>query len=540
MNTRIILIIILIIGLFLRVVNIDNNPPALYGDELTIGLDAYSLLHTGQDQLGNRFPLTFPMGAGRPAGYVYFSIPFVAIFGPTPMGIRGLSIVSGLGIILLLYYIGRKLFSQKVGLVASAITTFSIWDISLSRGGYEAHFALFLTLVALSTFILAERKKWLYLISAISFGIALNTYPTYKLTLPLFLILLIWFCDGFKRLVREDFRKYTVSALVILTLSAFLAASQTFTGGSETRFSNINIFAQKDLLESITQKVNFERSQSLLPQSVSKYFHNKPVEYGKILIENYLQNFSLDFLVLHGDRNPRHNMATMGQFYFAEVILLFLGVVFLWQRRKKTLMFLMLWLLIAPLTSAIISSPHALRSSFMLPPLILISSYGLTSILFFRQRLVLIIVGIIFVIQFIFFIQKLYFLAPNEYGNFWSYSAKLASEKALENRNNFNYIILSDRIDNIEFAYPVYAKTEPIRIIDQNKERSILMGYRFKRFDNVYIGNLPGNEALKLISKLDGKVLYIGDATEVNNFPDYEILQGLDKMPALLLFKDKL
>jgi len=84
---------ILILGFILRVYKISSLP--LYGDELTITYDSYSLLKTGKDQTGEAFPLTFKMGAGRPPGYVYFSIPFVAIFGPSVWGEWGLSVVSG-------------------------------------------------------------------------------------------------------------------------------------------------------------------------------------------------------------------------------------------------------------------------------------------------------------------------------------------------------------------------------------------------------------------------------------------------------------
>src|SRR3989344_3598027 len=103
MKTKLILGAIIFVGLILRVIFINTSPPSLYGDELTIALDANSILKTGRDQLGNFLPLTFPMGAGRPAGYVYFSIPFVALFGPTALGVRALSILSGAGIILLVY-----------------------------------------------------------------------------------------------------------------------------------------------------------------------------------------------------------------------------------------------------------------------------------------------------------------------------------------------------------------------------------------------------------------------------------------------------
>ena len=89
-----ILLAILILGFIIRVYKINSLP--LYGDELTIVYDSYSILKTGMDQTGQFLPLTFKMGAGRPAGYVYGSIPFIAIFGPTVWGVRGLSLLSGL------------------------------------------------------------------------------------------------------------------------------------------------------------------------------------------------------------------------------------------------------------------------------------------------------------------------------------------------------------------------------------------------------------------------------------------------------------
>ena len=115
MKYKLVLILILVLGFVLREVDINNNPPALYGDELTIGYDSYSLLKTGRDQLGNIFPLTFQMGAGRPAGYVYFSLTFVALFGPSALGVRGLSMLSGIGINIFFFFLKKEKNSLKVG-----------------------------------------------------------------------------------------------------------------------------------------------------------------------------------------------------------------------------------------------------------------------------------------------------------------------------------------------------------------------------------------------------------------------------------------
>ena len=532
-SSKVALILIVCLGFLLRFINIGNNPPALYGDELTIVYDSYSLLHTGQDQTGQSFPLTFSMGAGRPGGYVYGSIPFVAMFGPTALGVRALSILSGIGMIILLFYIGRKLFSEKIGLVVSLVTAISPWEISLSRGGFEAHFALFLVLLGAYSFLRAKDKPLLYLVSAISFGLTLHTYPTYKITLPLFLILLFWFV-GFKNVLARG-RNYLVFGVAIFIILAGLSLSQTFTNGSESRFFSINVFTTD--APKIEEKINLERSISNLPSPFTKIFHNKPIEYVKTVGENYLQNFSPDFLFIHGDRNPRHNMATVGGLYFVEVVFIIVGLLSFWKTQRKLMVFLVLWVLLAPIPTAFIDTPHALRSSLMLPPLILLSSLGLATLLDKKNKIVLRLLGVIFVIQLIFFLQKLYFLSPNEYNRFWAYPAKIASESAIKNQNNFDFIFLSDRIDNIEFAYPVYSKTHPGVVISQNIQRTNLEGRNFKKINNVYIGYVPNEMDKSFIEKLNGTVLYITAPSEEKYTEGYDTIIGKEGLPQIIFFK---
>lgn len=534
MKSVYILILIILIGLVLRLVNINNNPLSLYGDELTITLDAYSLLKTGHDQLGNFLPLTFPMGAGRPAGYVYGSIPFIATFGPTALGVRMLSVLSGIGIIVLLYLMGKKLFGERVGLVAAAIVAISPWDISLSRGGFEAHFGLFLALLGTYLFILARHRTYLYVFSALSLGLTLYTYPTYKVSLLLFLPLLVWYQGGIGKFISEG-KRYAKAGVVLLVLLGILELSQTFTGGSEIRFSNINIFSKDLLKASIEQKINLERQMSQLPKPLKKFFYNKPVEYSKTFIENYLQNFSLDFLVLHGDRNPRHNMVTMGEVYAVEFILIIIAFLAFWQKEKKTILFFLAWILLTPISTALVDLPHALRSSFMLPPLILLSALGFAAMTRLSNKLPLSLIVIAFSVQFIFLIQKLFFLAPYEYSNFWSYSAKVASELAAANKNKYDFIVLSNRIDDIEFAYPVYSRANPASVIEQNRRKALLAGFPLKQFDNVFIGSISENNIMQFINNLEGSVLYIGSRSDKNYLQNYEIITDFNDEQILLV-----
>jgi len=54
-----ILFLILILGFFLRIVNLQNLPHGFFCDEASIGYNAYSLLKTGKDEHGKPWPLFF-------------------------------------------------------------------------------------------------------------------------------------------------------------------------------------------------------------------------------------------------------------------------------------------------------------------------------------------------------------------------------------------------------------------------------------------------------------------------------------------------
>ncbi|MBI3485318.1 glycosyltransferase family 39 protein [Candidatus Daviesbacteria bacterium] len=538
-STYLILTLIIVLGFILRILLI--NKISLYGDELTLVFDAYSLLKTGMDQTGQFLPLTFNMGAGRPGGYVYASIPFVALFGPSALGVRSLSIISGLLNIVLIYFLGKKFFSKSTGLIAAFIYSVSIWDLSLSIGGFEAHFALFLALLGIVLFIYATKKPFFYILSAFFLGLTIHTYPTYKLTLLFIIPLLLWLRGDFKLYFEKKLIVVTAISLLILTFLGILSASQTLFAGSENRFSNINVFNLKDVKEQIIQKINSERSTDLLPANLSNFFHNKPTEYFKLIFQSYFQNLSWDFLFFHGDKNPRHNMSNFGELYFAEAILIITGLYYGWSNYRRKTIFLIFWILIVPLPTALILEQHALRNSFMLPPLILFSSLGLVTLLnikkwkYFSLGLVL----LLFLVQFGFFIDKFYFLAPNLYSRFWSYPAKQASGIIIENKIKFDFIIVSDRIDNIEYAYPVYDIVDPKLIIYANQKASYLNNLKFKQINNIFIGNVPDNQAEQFIRSLKGSVLYIGSMNEQQTLPNFSYMNGLDGKRSLFISEKK-
>lgn len=502
---------IILIALLIRLIGISRIP--LYGDELTITQDAYSILHTGKDVTGKAFPLTFSMGAGRPGGYVYASIPFIALFGETAMGVRGLSVLSGLGIILLVYLLAKKLFSEKVGIIAAGLAAVSPWAINLSRGGFEANFALLLALGGTYLFLKGTEKPLNYIFSSLLFGLTIFTYPTFKLTLPFLLCLFLWYTGGVKKLFEKPKRLFVVIAICVGLIFVGVSLGQTFIGNSEERFSSINIFSSEDVSRQIIEKINFERSKITLPL-VDRLFHNKAVEYFDLFKRNYLSNLSLNYLFLDGDGNPRHNMTQTGVLFVVELATILLGGYYLLKKNKREFILLVLWILIIPLATALIGNPHTLRNAFMFPALTIISSVGIFSILEGakdrKRTIFFVLIAGLLIIQLIFLIERLYLVSSVIYEKAWSYPAQRTSEIAIGEKTNYDYIFLSDGIDAIEYAYPVYGKVSAQEVQSTNKNKVVIGGASLKQFGNVYIGKIDLSAAGKLINNLAGKILYIG------------------------------
>ncbi len=89
----------------------------------------------------------------------------------------------------------------------------------------------------------------------------------------------------------------------------------------------------------------------------------------------------------------------------------------------------------------------------------------------------------------------------------------------------------------MEFAYPVYSNTDPSVVIEQNKNPTKLGEYQFKKFGNVYIGNLPP-ENLDLFTKtLDGSVLFIGTPKAKEGLSNSETISGTDGLAILTIKK---
>ncbi|MCL5019947.1 MAG: hypothetical protein M1426_05740, partial [Patescibacteria group bacterium] len=387
-------------------------------------------------------------------------------------------------------------------------------------------------------FIKGREKQIWFLIFGLAFALSTQTYSPYRLTIPMFTVFLLLWSRQLNPLTLIK-KPLLFISLCIIAASAILSLFLTISRGNEDRFLTINIFRNQELRSLISTKVRMDHELDTLSLSISNQLHRPQTELAGVLAENYFRNFLPSFLFIHGDGEPRHNPAGIGEFFWVDFFFLIAGVVYLYSFDKRLFALFSGWALISPIPTSLIGEPHALRSSLLFAPIMILTGAGLWKLWEMRYRAAAPIIFTLlistFFLEFIFFADGFYFLAPKKNSRFWSYTAKKASILASEKRQDYDFVILSNDIDNMEFAYPVYTKIDPKLVIEQNRNPAKIDEYSFFKYGNVYIGSVPHTRTMQFIKSLPGSVLYIGSDKEQSYLENYEVKRGFDNSPELII-----
>ena len=184
----------------LRVWALDQSPPSLDPDEVSIGYNAWSLARTGRDEYGHTLPLTFrAFGEYKRPAYIYAAVPGLALLGPTPHAVRLPAAVFGALSVPLLYGVAVLLLrSWRAGLCGALLLAVSPWHLQFTRAAREAS----LLVLAILLLAYALLKAWharpterfrggpWYLCAGLAFLLALYDYPGALVFAPLFVVVL--------------------------------------------------------------------------------------------------------------------------------------------------------------------------------------------------------------------------------------------------------------------------------------------------------------------------------------------------------------
>ena len=463
---------IVLLAFILRFYNLETNPPGLYWDEVSNGYNAYSVLKTAKDEYGVFLPTVFrSYDDYKPPVYVYSIVPSIVIFGLNEFAVRFPSAIAGVLTVFLTYLISLKLFKKaKVALFASFFLAISPWHIQFSRGGFEANFMIFLTILGLYLFLQSKEKFYLLLLSAIVFGLAFNTYQGAKVWVPIFLLSAVFFMkeESSKHGKRIIF-PFLILALFVLPVA--LNLNQSFIRGK-----SVSVFSQKGVNKTET------------------------------FLKGYFSHFSPTFLFVKGDVIGRHSVPGMGELYVFQLPLIFVGIYLLFKDKFKYRNFLIAWLILAPIPAALSSPvPHALRAITFIPLWSIICAYGLVFINKFnyQEKLTTLFIAGLFVVGLFNFITYLHLYHkhyPKEKGPDWQDGYREMLNYVNQAQDRYETIAISDTLGRSYIYTLFYLKFDPAKYQAEGNQQGF---DKFEFFKYSWQKKKPG-KALVVVSTREG------------------------------------
>lgn len=462
-------LIIFFLSAFIRLYNLSVFPPSLNWDEVSIGYNAYSILKTSRDEWGQFFPLSFrAYGDYKLPGYIYLDVPFIALLGLSEIGIRLPSALAGISIVCLFFLILKNLTKDlTLSLIAMLVAGVTPWLIIFSRIGLEAQLALFLTTLAFYLLLVGIKKPKYLITSAISLGLSIFAYNSSRVIyLPLIIVAFLFFQD---KLPKD---KSLYISLIILAAAFILMLPLALFQDSSARFRWTTIID-----EGAISKIEHLRAGSSLPPLVGKLIFNKATYLVPEIIKNYFSHFDPNFLFFKGGSNYQYSIPGYGLILPILLPFLLLGVVQAIRQKLTWQYFLIGWLLVAPIPGAITrDAPHALRSLFMVVPLITLISLGINYFLnILKNRLqtfFLVVLILLIFINFIHFWNKY----TGEYLRTYSWSWQYGYKQAVEFINNqgveYDSIVFSKKYGEPHEFILFYTKYNPAKYqTDKNLKR---------------------------------------------------------------------
>lgn len=331
------LIGIILIGAFLRLYRLGSNPPSLDWDEASIGYNAYSILQTGADEYGNKFPIAFrSFDDYKPPVYVYLTVPSVAIFGLNEFAVRLPAALIGIAAVIVLYFLVKEILlnwddkkREYIALASAFFLAISPWHLQFSRAAFEGNAGMFFLILSLLFFFKAFRNKYLYLPFAASFVLSIYSYHSFRLINPI--LLLVMLVIFYKQLIKQKIF-VAISLILIVVFSAATYLSFFSTSGSGARLSMVTVFSDPTLQLQSAKNVEIAKKNHDL---IAEIINNRRLIFIPTIIKGYLDHFNFDFLFLHGDSGVQHHAYNMGMLYLWEYPFIIIGIIFLLKKNRS-------------------------------------------------------------------------------------------------------------------------------------------------------------------------------------------------------------
>lgn len=205
-RNRILFWVIFIVAVVVRCVAFATVPGGVNQDEAMAGVDAWALSQYATDRYGTFLPVHFAAWQYSQMSVLlsYCMVPFIKIFGFSTFAVRLPMLLASCGSVLLVYLVGKKLFTERQALLMMALTAINPWHFMQSRWSLDCNLFPHVFLLAFYLLLLGlEKRRYLYF-SMIFFGLTLYCYGVAVYTVVPFLVVYAAWCLKKRQLrVRE-------------------------------------------------------------------------------------------------------------------------------------------------------------------------------------------------------------------------------------------------------------------------------------------------------------------------------------------------
>ena len=474
---------ILGLGLILRIYGLEQIPNSLSADEASFAYNAYSILKTGRDEFGHRFPLYFQsFDDYKNPVFGYFLIPFIYFGGLNTWSIRFASVLAGTMVIPLFFLLTRKLTANpRLALLNALLAAISPWLIQYSRVAIDMELALFFSLLAVWVFLAAAKHKFLYLLSALVFGLSFYTYHSSRVWVIGFgLVLLI---------LNRKFNRYIFGGLIILGLMTFPYFLSLRNSQVALRPYAVSVFANREEVNRDARDLQSEVKQKI---PGAKLVHNRRLTFINQTVNGYLKILNPDLLF---GQNLYNQIGSTRLFYLWQLPMILLGIIVLLKNRYQS-WFILSWILIGYLPGGLTLLPVFDRRIFLNSfPLLLLASLGTVQLVkyfklrFLRlQKIAAVAIAISIGLSFHFYLHNYFIHGRDTIVELWGNGMKQMVLTAKNLRPKYDEVFVSLKLNQTLTFFLFYEPYPPEKYLAEGgtvsggylDERNHFANYRFK------------------------------------------------------------
>lgn len=303
------------VAVAVRIYQFGSVPGGFNQDGAMAAVDANALANYGTDRYGMHLPVHLTAwGYGQMSALLsYILVPFIKLFGFSPLVLRLPQLLVSIAGLLCLYLFIRDVFGKNMGLVVLMFAAVNPWHILQSRWILDCN--LYPHFFVIGIYILYKglcRRMYLFL-SMVFFGLCMYCYGVSIYTMPVFLLSV---CIYLLLIKKVNFVDVLLCALIYLLVA-----------GPFILVMMINFF----------QWNTIETPFFTLPYFSDSVRSNDILFFSEDVISQLVQNFKslMNVTILQVKDLPWNDIQGFGTMYLFSMPFALLGIVVLFKRYRK-------------------------------------------------------------------------------------------------------------------------------------------------------------------------------------------------------------